>query len=726
MAQLSHSSEREVEVRFNQPAGQTKLTAITRWLLQNWEIALILFLSIFLHLINIDRAIFNDDEVNVFRMAHDAIASGWLPLTSNRASLGNLNPPLVVYFFMLPASLSANPLWAEIMVALLNAAAVLLTCVFVRRYYGRLAGVIAALLYATSAGAWTFSRNIWPQNFLPFFVLLFLVMLFRGVVERRKGWLFWSILLFGVLYQLHGSSLYLLIPLAAAVVFAYKTIRVRDIVLGIVALLVLFSPYIIWEFHSSFADVAVLFQSTNQQAHTDTEALHFYLFFLHPYLVSPYVDIGARIRDTHLLVPGKQSILAHSHLLTLLSAVYLLSIVLLLGGVLLAVARIFAVRAVPAAERGKNIVARWWTGLWASPSRQGLVLLLLWQVAPLLFLLHHSIVLFVHYFIVFLPGQFILMALCGAQIIDVVKRFRPAWERITRYAATALAVLVILAQLVGLGGTIIDLSTGHFQSEIASDMTGQQDALQLADQIARQRHIQRIYLTSFPTYIKVSAMQYLARQIKTPVEFFTSEDCFILPSPDAGPVLFLTNSGNSLAETLFGEYADATLVATSPHLGTSPYRIYMVTAKPEPAPVPRAFNQSLQLLSPDARLIQDRWLVTRWRVLNAHLPAFRTNYGFDFQVRSVAGASLNDDLECTPASTWAGDQLFAFDTIQPGSFFPSQIAVQVSTFISRPQTFALGPVTGFAYSNKNTAWQALLANDGKKSVLLPTTISGVN
>lgn len=297
------------EAHSDQPASPIRFVDIARRLLLSWEIYLILFASAFLRLVNIDNAIFTDDEAAVFRLAHDAIVSGWLPLTSNISSFGNPHQPLAVYFFMLPTSLSANPLWGQVIVALFNTAAVLLTYFFMRRYYGRLAGTIAALLYATSAGAWTFSRNIWSPNFLPFFVMLFMFVLFRGVVERRKGWFFWAILLIGVLYQFHESALYLLIPLAAAVLFAFKTIRLRDIALGTVALLVLFAPYIIWEFHVHFVDVTMLFSTAKQQAHIDTEALHFYLFFIRPTLVNPYLDLGARIRDTHMLLPDSQSIL---------------------------------------------------------------------------------------------------------------------------------------------------------------------------------------------------------------------------------------------------------------------------------------------------------------------------------------------------------------------------------------------------------------------------------
>lgn len=707
-----------LRTKFHLPA----LSRVLQWTFLNWEIPVILIAATFLHLVNIDKVIFGDDEAGVFRMAHDAIISGWLPLSSNRASLGNLNPPLLVYLFMLPASLSANPLWGQVMVALINTAAVLLTYFFVRRYYGRLAGTIAALLYTTSAGAWTFSRNIWPQNFLPFFVILFIFVLFLGVIERRKGWLFWAIVLMGVLYQFHGSALFLIIPLLAAVIFAFKTIRLRDIIGGIVALLILFAPYIVWEFHTHFTDVIMIFSATKQPALTNTEALRFYLFFLHPVITSPYINLISQIRDTHTLLPNSHSILAQAHLLTLLKGVYLLSIVLLLGGILLACLQIFLLRSTSTTLSTKNIAVRWWNDLLATPHKQGLALLLLWQVAPLVLLTRHSIVLFDHYFIFLLPGQFILIALCVTHLIALVKRWRPARERSVRMALSTLTALVILAQLVGIGGAIIDITVqGNFQQPVSSSLYDQQTALQRAEQIAQQRHIHRIYITSYPSYIRTTPMEYLAEQSQTPVEVFSSANCFFLPAPSAGPVVFLTTANDTLANALFSQYANATLVATSPDFGWSPYQIYVVTAKPEPAAVPQTFEQSLHLLSPTAQLIQNQWLTTRWSILETHRPAFRSMYGFHFQMNAASGSSLSTSFDCTTTATWAGDQLFAFPTLQSGTAVPLQVTMQAATFVSQPQTLSLGPITGFTYYEEDQNWRTLSTGNSQRTLTLPTT-----
>src|SRR2546422_8562132 len=106
----------------------------------------------------------------IFRMAHDAIYHGLIPATSNIASIRIVNPPAVIYLFVFPAAFSANPLWGVIYVGLFNVIAVLLTYIFVRRYYGRLAAVIASLLYATTFNPIYYSRFIWQQNLVAPFV----------------------------------------------------------------------------------------------------------------------------------------------------------------------------------------------------------------------------------------------------------------------------------------------------------------------------------------------------------------------------------------------------------------------------------------------------------------------------------------------------------------------------------------------------------------------------
>src|SRR2546430_368694 len=110
----------------------------------------------------------------IFGMARYALHHKLLIATSNFASIGILNPPVVEYLLLLPAAISSNPLAAALLVALCAIAAVLLTYLFARRYYGRLTATIAALIYATAAQPVFYARFSWNQNLLPLALLPFL------------------------------------------------------------------------------------------------------------------------------------------------------------------------------------------------------------------------------------------------------------------------------------------------------------------------------------------------------------------------------------------------------------------------------------------------------------------------------------------------------------------------------------------------------------------------
>src|SRR5690349_18274505 len=118
--------------------NKTQAPANERVWWQCWEFYLIALLAIALRFYRIDTAQYMTDHNTFYSMAHDAIAHGLWPISANRASTGALIPPLFVYVLMIPAAFTSNPIAGNILMALCNVAAVLLTYIFVRRYYGRL------------------------------------------------------------------------------------------------------------------------------------------------------------------------------------------------------------------------------------------------------------------------------------------------------------------------------------------------------------------------------------------------------------------------------------------------------------------------------------------------------------------------------------------------------------------------------------------------------------
>src|SRR5205807_3940944 len=126
---------------------------------------------------------------------------------------------------------------------------------------------------------------------LPFFTMLFLFMLFRSVVDRRKGWLAPALVLLGILYQVHESAIFLIIPFFFAMVFAFKTLRLRDMVLAVIALLLLFTPFICWNVASHFSDIKILNIVAHKKGVTDASAFQFYERFLSPYIKPMEFDV---------------------------------------------------------------------------------------------------------------------------------------------------------------------------------------------------------------------------------------------------------------------------------------------------------------------------------------------------------------------------------------------------------------------------------------------------
>src|SRR5947209_577326 len=304
-------------------------TILFSWL-RTWEIYPIILIAGFLRLYRLDTTAFSSDQSMLFRMAYDALHHGLIPATSNGSSIYTLHPPLTVYFLMLPALLSADPVWAAAMTALFNVVAVLLTYLFTRRYYGRFAATIAAALYATAQTTIIFSRFIWQPTLLAPFTILFLFALFRGVVERRKGWLFPALFLLGIMYQLHELTLLLTLPLLVALLLAPRTIRLRDLVLAFIFLLLIFAPYLVWEVNTKFADLHTALGLARAHVQLDTKALTFYQRFLNAY----YYDerfLGSSYYDP----TGSASSLVFK-LLPILTLSRQILVFLLLGGLTIA------------------------------------------------------------------------------------------------------------------------------------------------------------------------------------------------------------------------------------------------------------------------------------------------------------------------------------------------------------------------------------------------------
>jgi 4-amino-4-deoxy-L-arabinose transferase-like glycosyltransferase len=683
------------------------------WLF-SWEIYPIILVSAFLRLYRLDMTPFAGDQSVLYRLAYDAVHKGLIPVTSNSGSIFAMHPPLAIYFFMLPVVLSSDPLWADVMTAFFNITAVLLAYIFTRRYYGRLAATIATSLFATSEASVVFSRFTWQPTLLAPFVLLFLFALFRGVVERRPGWLFPALLLLGVMYQLHEITLVLAVPLFAALLLAPRqTIRLRDVFFALSCLAIIFAPYLIWEANTMFADIHTIFSQARAHAHIDGKALIFYVRFLNSY----YYD--DRFLATSYYDPAGSASSLVFKLLPLLNWSRQFLLLLLTGG--FATAAVIVLRT---SRKTSQEDIGCWTSLRANPLRCGLVVLLAWQITPLLLLSRHAATVHLHYLLMILPGPFILIGFFVASMIAWFQQREPGriWKGL-RYGTYTITALMLSIQLVGSTASLVDTSKGINNHIFGyNDLDSLQHAINEADHLALQHHLGRVFISVSIADDSQVAMPFLAEQMRTPATLFDPSRCLVLPHAGAGPVVLLTRSSDSLLPALLRRYAKATLVDQPPLLGTTPFRLYIVTPNPQTtlAPTGKGFAHHLQLLDDQAQLLHSgptTFVATRWTLLRNESPRAFTSYTYSMRANMNMPGTGDMRTDCLLTSIHAGDQLVVVFPLPSGSALPASMSITSHFLTTAPYTFSQGPLH-FETFNMRSASVSLQSEGGSGDVAM--------
>ena len=702
--------------------------SIYTWL-RTWELYPIILIAGTLRLGWLNTTAFASDQSVLYQMAYDAVHYGLLPATSNNASISTMHSPLTIYFLILPVLFSADPYWAAFMTALFNVIAVLLAYIFTRRYYGRTAAIIAATLFATAQTAIVFSRFIWQPTLLSPFVLLFLFALFRGVVERRKGWLFPALVLLGLMYQLHEITLLMAVLLIVALLLSPHTIRLRDIVLGLACLLVLFLPYLAWEINSKFADIRALFGLAQAHAHIDGKAITYYQRFLNAY----YYDDLFRSSTYYDPIGSASSVVVKLLPLLIFTRYILLALLIvafILAGMLILRSTHTTTSATTSQKQASGIfhlltsLYQWWLRLRADPFRCGLLLLLLWQAVPVLFLSRHAANIHLHYLLMVLPGQFILLGFLFSRVISwfQLPQSTRLWQRV-RYGTYILTALLLTVQLLGSAASLFDIVHGINNHIFGyNDLGSLEYAVQEADQTAQAHHLKRVYISISFNDGSLTSLPYLASQMRTPSTLFDASNCLMLPSVMAGPAVLLVRSTDTVGATLLSHFATATLVDKPPLSGTSPFLLYIV--KPSPAQSSKApfngFAQHLQLLDTQAQQFPmgtSSLLAERWTLLQNMLSVPLKAYTYILHVSPHASHTNRDRTDCTFANSNAGDELITGFRLSHNTVIASPFDITSQLLITAPYTFTQGPLH-FETDRMNSSLTTLHSVDGGDTVTM--------
>jgi len=688
-----------------------------------WEIYPILGIAAFLRFYQLTTTEFDADQALIFQMARDAINHGLIPATGIIASIRIANPPAVVYLFMIPAAISSNPIWGAIFVGLLNVIGVLLTYIFVCRYYGRIASIIASLLYATAAEPLHFNRFIWQLNIIAPFVVLFIFALFWGVVDRRKGWLFPALVLLGILIQLHITIVILSSLLLVALVLSPGTVRLRDLALGLTFLLLLFSTYLLWEFSIKFADLNILLQISKLHSQFDLTALNYYGFFL-----NPYVNIPTNTHSLeYILVP----------LLKWLSPT--MAIFIVCGLALITIGVISSPQlwkrdssvdeesrtSRHSVGRSLETVRTLWTDFRATPQRCGYFLLFCWQIVPVIILSRHSVPVFPYYLLMVLPGPFIIIGILLSTLGYWFQRQSGMWK-IAHYGVYICTCLVIVSQLLGSTAVLIDeASSNNLHGYSYNTLNSYEDALAEADQLALRRHLNHVYIAT-DQFTEVT-LRYLAEQMQTPTTLFNASRCLVLPDPTDGPAVLLVGPYDKLTGVLLSQFAITTLVDQPKRLGSAPFQLYIVQtiAGPKPTPSNEAFVNNLQLLDNRAQQLSydnSTWLTMRWRFIRSASPNYRTSYTYAMRalLNDNGNGGLSISSQCVSTSMRTGDQLVVAFQLPKGVSVPASLNISATYYVTMPRDLSYGPIHLENIRDQSTHPTTLQTTEGRTGITLST------
>ena len=198
-----------------------------------------------------------------------ALAQQQLTLLGPRASAGDFYTGPIYYYMMAPFLFlwNFNPVGPAIMIALLSVVTTYLIYKIGKEFFGPFAGLSAAALYAIAPVVIVYARSSWNPNPMPFFTMLLLYLLYKGVKQKQK-WLFGIVgILYGITLQLHYIELFtgLIIILFTLIgsfryqketlkaVFYYALFLFGGFIIG-------YSPFLAFELKHGFPNIITIFK----------------------------------------------------------------------------------------------------------------------------------------------------------------------------------------------------------------------------------------------------------------------------------------------------------------------------------------------------------------------------------------------------------------------------------------------------------------------------------
>jgi hypothetical protein len=377
---------------------------------------------------------FKFSEARLEALALELTREGRIPLVGVPSSAGFDHSPVSVYLYVPAFLFTSNPIPATIYGGLIGAAAVGLCWWLARRWSGggHWAALLTTLLFAVSPWSVAFSRKIWQVTFVPLLTLAFIGFLISALIEGPSAhaseahrWrLAWALAIYGLLVQVHPSTVALVPALLLWLIVFRRRVRIAPLIVG--GLLAAFTaiPFLLHQAQSNWPAIVAL--RSMPKAEWDLSA----------------------VRLAWEAITGRSVHALAGNAYPLLRTVPQLSRTFNAIGWLTVVASLWSLWRILAYWRGRRLVDR--------QTAQVDLVLVSWLTIPILFNIRHSLDLHLHFLILVAPAAYLII---GRAVEDAASRiwarvsngrFPTAYARISSVVGTGVMGFLMLAQVSAL------------------------------------------------------------------------------------------------------------------------------------------------------------------------------------------------------------------------------------------------------------------------------------
>ncbi len=242
--------------------------------------AAVILIAIFFRFWQIrDYVVFLGDEGRDMLVMRNMILEKRPVFLGPTASVGGFYLGPIYYWMAAPflALSMFDPVGPSIMVAAFGVATVILLYKFLKEVTGFWPATLASLLYATAPLIVRYSRSSWNPNPLPFFALLMVYSIYKGIQSEKASlgpqsassgrvphgpvYFLVSGLCFGIAIQLHYLAISL-VPISLAIIALNSNFKswLKAISLLFAGTIITFSPFLIFEARHHFPNFITIYE----------------------------------------------------------------------------------------------------------------------------------------------------------------------------------------------------------------------------------------------------------------------------------------------------------------------------------------------------------------------------------------------------------------------------------------------------------------------------------